>query len=239
MDEAGGRLVELGVLVGDPNRRPVDVGADRKFAAGQGRGDGQHAGAGADVQHLVEAARLDQVVVGDQAADSGAMVAGAEGRAGFDAQVHGIGRGAALVMGAEHEEPARAHRRQARQRHGQPVGVGELLDHRLHVGEFGQGGDQAVGFFGRGREGVDPPDVAVLVLFQDRIGRPFQQRIGVDRFGGGFGHGARAAGDDLNGVLAHARRLEAGRAKGEGAWAGFSSAPRRAIMSHPVTRFRP
>jgi hypothetical protein len=66
-------------------------------------------------------------------------MAGAEGGARLDAQVDGAGRGAAAVVHAVDEEAPGPHRRQARQRHGQPVGVGQGLDGDAQLGMAGQG----------------------------------------------------------------------------------------------------
>ena len=89
MDEAGLGLIELGVLVGDPHRGLIDIGADRDLGAGLGRRDGQHARAAADVQHPIERLALEQFVIGQQTADGRAMVTGAERRARIDLQGDG------------------------------------------------------------------------------------------------------------------------------------------------------
>jgi hypothetical protein len=56
-----------------------------------------------------------------------------------------------------------------------------------------QGGGLVVG---RG-EGVDAPDVTVLVFLEDRIGDALQRLVGVYLGGGGLGDGAGSTGDDL------------------------------------------
>ena len=55
----------------------------------------------------------------------------AEGGARVDLQVHAAFRHLALIVRAIDEEASGLDRRQAGQRHGQPVGVGQLLDHNL------------------------------------------------------------------------------------------------------------
>ena len=121
-------LVDLGVLIGDPGRGLVDVGADRDGRARLSRRDRQHARAAADVQHLLEAFGLQQLVERLQAAHRRAMVARAEGGAGVDLQRDAALGHLALIVRAIDEESSGLDRRQARQRHGQPVGVGQLLD---------------------------------------------------------------------------------------------------------------
>ena len=213
VDEARIGLVDLSVLLGDPHGRLVDVGADGQLRARASGGNGQQARAGADIQHLVEPARLDQAVIGLQTADGRAVVTGAEGRAGLDAQIDGAGRQAATVVHAVDEEATRSHRRQARQRHGQPVGVGQGVARDLQV-VLRQQRHHAFVFVFRGREGVDAPDVLVLVLFQDRVGRAFEARMVVDGVGGGLGFDARTAGDDLLGrIVGHDAPTRARRPK--------------------------
>ena len=202
VDEAGVGLVQGGVLVGDPHRGGVDVGADRDPAAGPRRRDGQDARAAADIQNPLEPFALQQIVEGLQTADRRAVVAGAEGGAGVDLQIDGVGRHPSLVMRPIDEEAPGAPRRQARQGHGQPVGVGQLLD-RDGDRIVGQGRLQPLDLLGRGREGVDAPDVAILVLLQDGIGRALQRGIGVDGGGGGLCVFARPPCDYLNCRLGH------------------------------------
>ena len=49
-----------------------------------------------------------------------------------------------------------------------------------------------------GGKGIDAPDAAILILFQDGIGHPLQQRIGIPRSNAGFGCIARPMCDYLN-----------------------------------------
>ena len=142
------------------------------------------------------------------------MVTGAERRAGLDAQGHRAQRDQPLVMGAVDEEPPGANRRQAGQRHGQPVGVGELVGDHPQAREAVQDGDQGGLFVVGVREGVDAPDVPRLVFLEDGIGQALGDRILVDRDGGGLGHGARASRNGLNGIGGHRLRLAAMAAKG-------------------------
>ncbi|MNQ99394.1 hypothetical protein D3C85_1151270 [compost metagenome] len=196
-------VVDLGVLVGDAGRGLVDVGADGDGRARLGRRDGQNARAAADVQHLIEFFGRQQIVEGLQATDRGAVVAGAEGRARVDLQVDAPLGDLALVVRAIDEEAPGLDRRQARQAHGQPVGVGQLLDNNLQTRRRAQGFGYALGFVVRRREGVDAPHPLVLILLQNGVGRVFQHGIGVDGGGGGFGRGAVAACDHLNCGLGH------------------------------------
>src|SRR5690606_16470938 len=108
------------------------------------------------------------------------------------------GRDAALVVGAVDEEAAGLDRRQAGQGHGQPVGVGQLVDGDGQAVVGLEPGLDAGGLVVGGREGVDPPDAAILILLEDGIGGAFQQRIGVEVGGGGFGDGPGAPRNNLN-----------------------------------------
>ena len=196
-------VVDLGVFVGDAGRRLVDVGADGDGRARLGRSNGQNAGAAADVQHLIEAFGLQQSVEGFQTADGRAVVAGPEGGARVDLQVHTAFRHLALVVRAIDEETPRLDRREAGQRHGQPVGVGQLFDHDLKPAVIAQDGGHAFGLFVRGGEAVDAPDFLVLVFLEDGIGCAFKQDVGVNRFGCAFSRVSRAARDYLNCRLGH------------------------------------
>ena len=203
-------------LVEAAYRKELVFGEDHPDRAQPGRGDGEDAGARAHVQHAVEPAALEQGVIGQQAAHRGAMVSGAKRRPGLNPQVDRVGRREASVVGAEDEEASGPHWRQARQGHGQPVGVGQ------HLGGDGQPTvilkhlTQGVSLGLFGGEGVDTPDVAVLVLLQDGVGDGLQARMGVDGLGGGLGDLSRSPGDDLNSIVRHAPPLEAQRPNGEG-----------------------
>ena len=107
-------------------------------------------------------------------------------------------------MHAVDEEAPGPHWRQARQRHGQPVGVGQGFHGHSQFGIGGQRRLQSLDLVVRRWEGVDAPDVVVFVLLEDRIGRTLQGGVGVDGFCRGFSHGARAAGDDLERLVGHA-----------------------------------
>ena len=206
-DETAGRPVHLGVFPGDPHRWAVDVGADRQPRARARRGDGQHAGAGADVQHLGIARPLQKRVVGQEATDGGAMVASAERGSCLDPQVHRVDRRAAPVVHAIDEEATGPHRRQARQGHRQPVRVSQLFDHDTKLVVACEKMSHPLGLRIGRREGVHPPEALVLVFFDDRKGHLIQNRRLFHRGRGGFGDAARAAGDDLYGLIGHARLL--------------------------------
>src|SRR5690606_31794455 len=126
-----------------------------------------------------------------------------EGGARVDLQIDPALGNLALIVRAIDEEAPRLDRRQARQAHGQPVGVRQLLDHHFQARGGAQDLGDALGLLVAGREGVDAPDFLVLILFQDRVGGAFQQGVGVDGGGGGLGRGAVAAGDHLNCGFGH------------------------------------
>ncbi len=69
-------------------------------------GDGEHAGAGAEVERAGEAARAHQAVEDDQRAGRGRMVAGAEGLARVDPNRDPSPRDAVAVVAAVDEEAA-------------------------------------------------------------------------------------------------------------------------------------
>ncbi len=138
IDETGARRIERGVLVGNAHADRIDIGADGDVRAGFGRGDGQNAGTRADIEHAVEAAALEQVVIGDQAADGGAVVTSAEGRAGFDSQIDRVQRFFAAVMDTVNKKTSGADRRQTGQCHAQPIGIGERFSADLKAVEITQ-----------------------------------------------------------------------------------------------------
>ena len=98
----------------------------------------------------------------------------AERRSRLDPQVHRVHRPTPAVVGAIDEEASRPHRRQAGQRHRQPVGVREHLhaDHKAFVRS--QRLPHALGLVRVRGEDVDAPDVMILVLLQDGVGRALQ-----------------------------------------------------------------
>ncbi len=151
---------------------------------------------------------LQQAVVGQEAADGGAVVAGAEGGAGLDPEVHRVDRGAAKIVHAIDEEAAGADRRQARERHGQPVGVSQHLGDGDQLPECAEHPAEGLGLAVIAGEAVDPPAAGVLVLLEDGIGGALQFEIGVDGRRGGLGLGLGSAGDDLDGGLAHGASLD-------------------------------
>ncbi len=136
-------------------------------------------------------------------------MAGAERRAGLDPEVHRVERRPAEVVHAVDEEAPGPYRRQARERHGQPVGVGQVLGDGDQAGEAAEHAPEGVGLLVVARKGVDAPAAGVLVFLEDRIGGALQLQVGVDRQSGGLGLGSRPAGDDLDGGLRHARKARA------------------------------
>ncbi len=83
-------------------------------------------------------------------------------------------------MDAVDEEASGAHGRQTGQRHGQPVGIGQLIGGDSQFRETGQDLLKPRIFFLGGRKGVDAPDIPVFVLFEDRIGGAFEKQITID-----------------------------------------------------------
>ncbi len=115
------------------------------------------------------------------------MVAGSEGRARLDPQIDLARRDQPSVVGAIDEEPPGPYWRQAGERHGQPIGVDQRLGDYVEGGKVGQDLGDRGGLIRLGGEGIDAPDVLVLVLLNDREGEGLGGGIGFQSRGGGLG----------------------------------------------------
>ena len=85
----------------------------RKRAGG---GDGEYAGAAAEVEHARDPTTAGYTVERFEAERGGGVVPGAEGLAGLDLDGAATAAGAVAVVAAVHEEAACNHRRQGRLR---------------------------------------------------------------------------------------------------------------------------
>ena len=93
-----------------------------------GGGDGEDAGAGADIQHAPWAAAFDEVIECEQAASRACMMGRPEGLARVDLDGEAGAWDAAPVVAAMHQESSGTHGRALFLRDPHPVLVGERLD---------------------------------------------------------------------------------------------------------------
>ena len=125
LDEGAG-AVEPRILARDLHRAGVDVARQHRRAQRARRRDGEHAGAGADVEHaqvcLAPAALLlHEPVEREQAAAGGAVVAGAEGERRLDLDADAVAGDARAVVRAVHHEAAGFDRGEALEARAHPV----------------------------------------------------------------------------------------------------------------------
>ncbi len=232
-DQAHPRAVEGGVLAGHPHGDRIDVDAEDGGGAGSGGGDGQNAGAASQVEHPPGPALLARSVEGFETHEGGGVVAGAEGRAGLDPQGQRVGRDRAAVVGPVDEEPAGPHRRQAREREREPVGVGEILG-RQGEGEGAKAAADAVRLGAVERPRVEPPQPAGLVLLEVGTGGRFEPRVGLQGGDGGAHHLGRASGADLDRLADYAgSAVAAGPVSGR---SGATCRPPRGPAPAPAAR---
>ena len=93
---------------GDGDR--IHVARDHRSAKSLGGGDGEDAGAGADIEDVGRALPLEQAIERDEAAARGGVMGGAEGKAGVDLEREAARGHLAPVVTAMHQEAAGAHR---------------------------------------------------------------------------------------------------------------------------------
>ena len=106
----------------------LSLAMTRACGKGARGGDGQHAGAAAEIEHARKAPAPRQYVDRLEAAGRGGVVAGAEGFAGFDLDGQRSHADARAVVAAVHDEAAGENRRESCLRDGNPVGVGYGFD---------------------------------------------------------------------------------------------------------------
>ena len=120
------------IVGGDVDRDRVDVGGDALGLWPQRqRGEGEQAGAGADVGDVGEALAGDlEPVERGEAAGGGVMLAGAEGEPGVDLEGdRALGHGVAMGRGVDEEAPG-ADRLEPGLAHRHPIILAEMLDRR-------------------------------------------------------------------------------------------------------------
>ena len=100
------------VLPRNSGRAGVDVARQHRPAQRPGRGDRQHAGAGADVQHAQRTSRLEKMVERQQASPRRAVMSGAEGEGGADLDADAVEMDARAVVLAVDDEASGLDRRE-------------------------------------------------------------------------------------------------------------------------------
>ena len=96
--------VEPGVFPRDLHRGRIDVAGQNFLVQRLGRGDRQHAGAGAEIEHAPRTPGLQHMIEQQQAAARGAVMAGAERQRRLDLDAELVGRDARAIMLAVHDE---------------------------------------------------------------------------------------------------------------------------------------
>ena len=91
------------------------------FVQRLGRGNRQHAGAGAEIEHAARAPGLQDMVEQQQAAPGGAVMAGAERQRRLDLDAELVGRDAVAVVLAVDDEAAGGDRDQILEARFDPV----------------------------------------------------------------------------------------------------------------------
>ena len=190
--------VENGVGARGLNRNGVDVARDHRLAQRLCGGDGQHAGAGANVQNGIGAAALEDIIEHQQAAARGAVVAGSKGERSLNLQRNVVLAHGVTVMGAMHQKAPGAHGGQPMQRGGDPVLLGHAreghggggLKASHHAHQFAH-----IGLVRRGAEiGLHQPfargPIIGLRFALKRRGRSF---CGIEHFDNEISNGARLA----------------------------------------------
>src|SRR5262249_32855365 len=92
------------------------------------RRDREHAGAGAEIEHMTRTALPGQAVEREQATPRGAVMAGAEGGGGFDLDADLVAWNPAAIVRAMHHQAAGACRWQACKTFGRRVARGQRFD---------------------------------------------------------------------------------------------------------------
>jgi len=118
-----GDAVEARVGVGDFDRDRIEVAEPDLALDDFRRGDGEHAGAAADVEDLARPSALQQAIEMQQAAARRAVVAGAEGEAGLDLDADVVRPDRSAAVRAVDEEAPCPHRREAGERIGDPIAL--------------------------------------------------------------------------------------------------------------------
>ena len=113
--------VQPRIVARHPHRDRIDVACQHRAMRRLRRGDAEHAGAGAEIEHAAQLAALQHLVEQQQAAAGGAVMAGAERQRRLDLDAELVGRHIGAVVRAMHHEAAGAHRGEAFQAGLDPV----------------------------------------------------------------------------------------------------------------------
>ena len=112
LDHGDARLNAVGtsILGCDGNGNWIHVARDHICIERPGGGDGEDAGAGADIEDTARMLPLGEAVERDEAAARGGVMGGAEGKACVDLEREPARRHLAAVMAPMHQEAAGAYR---------------------------------------------------------------------------------------------------------------------------------
>ena len=112
LDHGDARLNAVGtsILGSDGDGDWIHVARDHICIERPGGGDGEDAGAGADIEDTARMLPLGEAVERDEAAARGGVMGGAEGKACVDLEREPARRHLAAVMTPMHQEAAGAHR---------------------------------------------------------------------------------------------------------------------------------
>ena len=127
-EDTRANAVPRGIFGGDGDGDRIHVARNHRSAKSLGGGDGEDAGAGADIEHLGRAPALEQAIERDEAAARGGVMGGAEGKAGVDLKREAPRGHLAPVVTAMHQEAAGAHRPPQAFRLRHPILGGKRLD---------------------------------------------------------------------------------------------------------------
>src|SRR4249919_3632565 len=116
------------VFGGDGDGNRIHVAREHRSVESIGRGDGEDAGAGADIEHAARAPALQKAIERDEASARGGVMGGAEGKPRVDLKGEAPRGHLAPVMTAMHQEAAGTHRPPQAFRLGHPILSCKRLD---------------------------------------------------------------------------------------------------------------
>ena len=219
-------LVETGVVAGGAHRGGIDVARQHRAVQRLRRSNGEHAGAGAEIEHAPRIMRLQHLIEQQQAAAGGAVMAGAECQRRLDLDAELVGRHQQPVVAAVHDETPGADRHQIFKARLDPVlGLDRVEGDRPRHLRPGRIADQPadprlIGWFGE-MHGDIPAPVRPLergdrgLALEEALGEPIDQtscgRFAADRKTRAVGAGGGNRGHHRPGCLA---RLASGRQPG-------------------------
>jgi len=180
------------ILARDGDRQRIDIGREDALVQRLGRGNRQHAGAGAEIEHASRTPGLQHMVEQQQAAPRGAVMAGAERQRRLDLDAELVGRNAVAVVLAMDDEAAGGHRDQIFQARLDPIPGFDRVENHAACG-LGIGGvghelaqQRLIGRIGKMHRDVPAP---VRPLERGDRGLVIKKNFGQDvddTFGSGF-----------------------------------------------------